>query len=88
MANGITPNNAAFWAKQFEKLNKHTPDSLYLHTGGEAEARLTENRSDLSGMLRRLIFPWNKGYFKDKTGVPLDDLEFYGKDRWQTPSFW
>lgn len=54
------------------------PDSYgidaYQRLGGEAEARLVQSRMNLTPEERAAQFPWNPDYFKQQTGVGLDDL--------------
>lgn len=54
------------------------PDSYgidaYQRLGGEAEARLVQSRMNLTPEERAAQYPWNPDYFKQQTGVGLDDL--------------
>lgn len=50
------------------------PHQQYLSLGGEAEARLVQSRMNLTPEERAAQFPWNADYFKQQTGVGLDDL--------------
>ncbi len=50
------------------------PHQQYLSLGGEAEARLVQSRMNLTPEERAAQYPWNPDYFKQQTGVGLDDL--------------
>jgi len=50
----------------------------YKRLGGEAEARLTQARSDMTKDELAAANPYDPAYFKEKTGVNLEDLIFQG----------
>lgn len=50
----------------------------YKKLGGEAEARLTQSRRDMSKEELAAQPPFDPKYFKEKTGVNLEDLIFQG----------
>lgn len=53
----------------------------YKRLGGEAEARLTQARSNMSKEELAAQNPYDPTYFLDKTGVPVDNLIFQGVGR-------
>lgn len=54
--------------------NAYMRHELYQRLGGEAEARLTASRLDLTPSQRRNKYPWSPKYFQKQAGVPLDEL--------------
>jgi large subunit ribosomal protein L11 len=50
----------------------------YKRLGGEAEARLTQARRDMSKEELAAQNPFDRKYFKEKTDVDIDDLIFQG----------
>jgi hypothetical protein len=52
------------------------PMDLYRSLAGEAEARLVQQRMNMTPAQRAAQFPFDPAYFKSATGVPLDDLIF------------
>jgi hypothetical protein len=50
------------------------PQKLYRSLAGEAEARLTQHRMNLTPEERLGLYPYEPQYFEDATGVPLDRL--------------
>lgn len=57
-----------------KQIQEAAAQDYYQRLGGEAEARLTQMRANLSPEERRAAYPWNPDYFREKTGVPLEDL--------------
>jgi hypothetical protein len=53
----------------------------YKRLGGEAEARLTQARSNMSKEEMAAQNPYDPKYFMEKTGVPVDNLIFQGVGR-------
>lgn len=53
----------------------------YTRLGGEAEARLTQARSNMSKEELAAQNPYDPKYFLEKTGVPVDNLIFQGVGR-------
>ena len=51
-----------------------SPLEQYKRLGGEAEARMTEYRSQLRPDTLRQLYPYDPGVFKLQTGVPLAEL--------------
>lgn len=50
----------------------------YTRLGGEAEARLTQARRNMSKEELAAQYPFDPKYFKEQTGVDIDDLIFQG----------
>lgn len=50
------------------------PDDQYRRLAGEAEARLTQARMNLTPEERLAQYPYDPKYFEEATGVPLDKL--------------
>ncbi len=55
-------------------LGRMSPLDQYKRLGGEAEARMTEYRSQLRPSTLRELYPYDPGVFKHQTGVPLAEL--------------
>jgi hypothetical protein len=51
-----------------------TPMEGYSRLAGEAEARLTERRMNMTPAQRAGQYPWQPDYFQNSTGVPVDSL--------------
>jgi hypothetical protein len=46
----------------------------YLNLAGEAEARLTQQRMNMTAAERAAQYPWDAAYFREAAGSPLDQL--------------
>lgn len=55
-------------------ITQLSAEEQYRRLGGEAEARLTQSRLNLTPQERLAQYPWEPDYFKQATGVPLDKL--------------
>jgi hypothetical protein len=52
------------------------PEQAYSSLAGEAEARLVQNRMNMSPAERSAQFPWEPSYFREASGVPIESLLF------------
>jgi hypothetical protein len=59
---------------QLNKIKKLSDDELYNRLAGEAEARLTQYRLDLTPEERLAQYPYDPAYFYKATGVPFNEL--------------
>ena len=50
------------------------PERAYQHLAGEAEARLTQARLNMTPEERLAQYPWDPDYFKAATGVDVDNM--------------
>lgn len=62
------------WVGRIDEFGDNFAHDAYKHLGGEAEARLVQSRMNLTPEERAAQYPWNADYFKQQTGVGLDDL--------------
>ena len=49
-------------------------EDAYRMLAGEAEARMTQARMNMSPRARSLRYPWEPEYFEKTTGVPINNL--------------
>jgi hypothetical protein len=61
-------------------IGAHDPNEAYQRLAGEAEARLTQARMNLTPAERLAQFPYEPEYFKKATGVDINDLIVRGGD--------
>ncbi len=59
------------WQKARARLS---PTDQYRRLGGEAESRLVESRANLHPAVARAAYPYHPEVFKQKTGVPIQEL--------------
>ena len=55
-------------------LNYSDGGNAYRHLAGEAEARLTQHRMNLTPEQRLAHYPYDPAYFEQATGVPINSL--------------
>ena len=55
-------------------LANRDPYQSYRSLAGEAEARLVQARKDMTPEELLVQYPYEPAYFKEKTGIPLEDL--------------
>ena len=85
--NDVTPEGQAAYDKFLKEwsskdyqdklwlaIQQGAPAKAYPRLAGEAEARLVQSRMNLTPEERLSKYPWNADYFKQQTGVGLDDL--------------
>ena len=78
-----------FAKNSYDTLRKYNPDipevsvyraaqkqayDQYQRLAGEAESRLTQSRMSLTPEQRAGQYPWEHQYFRESTGVPLNEL--------------
>jgi hypothetical protein len=64
------------WNMVVQQAREHfmTPEAKYRALAGEAEARLTEARMNMTPERRLAQYPYDPAYFEQATGVPLNSL--------------
>jgi hypothetical protein len=68
------PDDAAKQIKNAKKTGMIDPYQEYKRLAGEAEARLTQSRMNLTPEQRLAQYPYDPEYFEQATGVPLNSL--------------
>jgi hypothetical protein len=68
------PEHTAYEQAKKDFFAKGTPDELYKRLAGEAEARLTQSRKNLTQQERLDRYPYEPQRFKNATGYDLNDI--------------
>jgi hypothetical protein len=68
------PEHTAYEQAKKDFFAKGTPDELYKRLAGEAEARLTQSRKNLTQEERLDRYPYDPERFKNATGYDLNDI--------------
>lgn len=72
--NQATPEAKKEFVESFVKMRLGHPEDAYNRLSGEAEARLTQARMNMTPEERLAQYPFEPEYFEQATGVPIDQL--------------